>query len=55
MTCLSEALIVEDIQEQRELKRTLLYDWHTAQRANMAEFGNYLMPLWYPAGIMYMP
>jgi aminomethyltransferase len=32
------------------LKRTLLYDWHVKQGANMAPFGEYEMPLWYPAG-----
>jgi len=51
MTCLSEAYIGEDIQEPRELKKTRLYNWHTSQRANMANFGNYLMPLWYPSGV----
>ncbi|MBC2715585.1 MAG: aminomethyl transferase family protein [Desulfobacteraceae bacterium] len=34
-----------------ESKKTPLYDWHTAQGANMALFGGYTMPLWYPAGI----
>jgi aminomethyltransferase len=29
------------------LKKTPLYDWHIANGANMAEFGGYLMPLWY--------
>lgn len=29
---------------------TLLYEWHLDQGANMAPFGGYLMPLWYPAG-----
>ena len=51
MTCLSEASIAEDIQEQRELEKTRLYNWHITQRANMANFGNYLMPLWYPSGV----
>ena len=32
------------------LKRTLLYDWHVKHGANMAPFGEYEMPLWYPAG-----
>lgn len=31
-------------------KRTVLYDWHVEQGANMAEFGGYEMPLWYKAG-----
>ena len=31
-------------------KKTLLYDWHVAQGANMANFGGYEMPLWYPSG-----
>lgn len=33
-----------------EAKRTLLYDWHTEQGSNMANFGGYGMPLWYPSG-----
>jgi len=33
-----------------ETKRTLLYDRHVAQGANMAVFGGYEMPLWYPSG-----
>ncbi len=32
------------------LQRTLLYDWHVKHGANMAPFGEYEMPLWYPAG-----
>ncbi len=32
------------------LKRTVLYDWHVENGANMAPFGQYEMPLWYPAG-----
>ncbi|MDM8551282.1 aminomethyltransferase family protein [Desulfobacterales bacterium HSG2] len=35
---------------EKETKRTLLYDWHTEQGANMANFGGYEMPLWYPSG-----
>ena len=50
MTCLSEAVIEEAVQEQPSLKKTRLYNWHTSQRANMADFGGYLMPLWYPFG-----
>lgn len=34
----------------KTLKRTLLYDWHVKHGANMAPFGEYEMPLWYPAG-----
>ena len=34
----------------KELKRTPLNQWHRNQKANMAEFGQYEMPLWYPAG-----
>ena len=29
---------------------TLLHEWHLAYGANMAEFGGYDMPLWYPSG-----
>ena len=32
---------------QKERKTTPLHDWHTAQGANMADFGGYEMPLWY--------
>ena len=28
-------------------KQTPLYDWHKAQGANIVEFGDYLMPVWY--------
>jgi len=28
-------------------KKTPLYDWHAAQKANIVEFGDYLMPVWY--------
>ncbi len=31
-------------------KTTPLHPWHVAQNANMALFGGYEMPLWYPAG-----
>lgn len=34
----------------QELKRTALYKWHVDNGANMAPFGQYEMPLWYPAG-----
>jgi aminomethyltransferase len=30
---------------------TPLYEWHMAQGANMALFGGYTMPLWYPSGV----
>ena len=33
--------------------QTPLYDWHVSQRANMARFGDYLMPMWYPTGAKY--
>ncbi len=32
---------------QQEIKTTPLHDWHTAEGANMADFGGYDMPLWY--------
>ena len=32
-------------------KRTLLYNWHVENGANMAPFGEYEMPLWYPEGV----
>ena len=28
-------------------KKTPLYDWHAQQGANIVEFGDYLMPVWY--------
>ena len=33
-----------------ELRTTALHAWHLKQGANMARFGLYDMPLWYPAG-----
>ena len=33
-----------------DIKTTLLHDWHVEHGANMAAFGAYDMPLWYPAG-----
>ncbi len=33
------------------MKKTPLHDWHVSSGANMADFGGYHMPLWYPAGI----
>ncbi len=35
---------------EQKTKKTPLYDWHVAQGANMAAFGEYAMPLWYAAG-----
>ncbi len=32
------------------MKKTPLYQWHIDNGANMAEFGSYSMPLWYPQG-----
>ena len=32
-------------------KKTLLHAWHVAHGANMAIFGGYEMPLWYPSGV----
>jgi aminomethyltransferase len=34
-----------------ELRTTKLHAWHLQQGANMARFGGYDMPLWYPAGV----
>ncbi len=33
------------------MKKTPLYEWHLAHGANMADFGGYKMPLWYPGGV----
>jgi aminomethyltransferase len=30
-----------------ERKKTPLFDWHTEHGANMVEFGDYIMPVWY--------
>lgn len=35
---------------ENEVKSTLLHGWHVKQGANMAQFGGYDMPLWYPTG-----
>ena len=35
-------------------KSTLLHDWHVENGANMAAFGAYDMPLWYPLGAKIM-
>lgn len=32
------------------MKKTPLYDWHVENGANMAQFGSYIMPMWYPQG-----
>ena len=32
------------------VKKTRLHDWHVNRGANMAIFGSYDMPLWYPSG-----
>ncbi len=34
-----------------EKKATLLHGWHVENGANMAAFGDYNMPLWYPSGV----
>ena len=33
------------------MKKTPLNQWHRARGANMAVFGGYEMPLWYPSGV----
>jgi aminomethyltransferase len=33
-----------------DVKRTRLHGWHVQNGANMAQFGQYDMPLWYPSG-----
>lgn len=35
---------------ENKVKKTLLHAWHVDRGANMAQFGDYDMPLWYPAG-----
>ncbi|MGD2000052.1 MAG: aminomethyltransferase family protein [Desulfobacterales bacterium] len=34
----------------KPVKKTRLHDWHINRGANMAIFGSYDMPLWYPSG-----
>ncbi len=34
----------------QNMKYTPLHNWHVAQGANIAAFGGYEMPLWYPSG-----
>ncbi|MDY6793544.1 MAG: aminomethyltransferase family protein [Thermodesulfobacteriota bacterium] len=36
---------------EKEVKMTLLHEWHVNRGANMAQFGEYDMPLWYPTGV----
>jgi aminomethyltransferase len=36
---------------ERQTKTTFLYGWHMTHGANMANFGGYEMPLWYPSGV----
>ncbi len=33
-----------------DVKKTRLHGWHVQNGANMAQFGQYDMPLWYPSG-----
>lgn len=40
-----------EVRDMEELRMTRLHAWHLAQGANMAQFGLYDMPLWYPAGV----
>jgi len=35
---------------EHTMKTTPLHGWHVGQSANMATFGGYDMPLWYPSG-----
>lgn len=35
---------------EQTMKTTRLHGWHVGQNANMAAFGGYEMPLWYPSG-----
>lgn len=36
---------------EKKAKKTLLHSWYVAHGANMADFGGYEMPLWYPSGV----
>ena len=36
---------------EQHVRRTPLHDWHLDHGANMALFGGYEMPLWYPSGV----
>lgn len=36
---------------EKQTRKTLLHGWHVAHGANMAGFGGYEMPLWYPSGV----
>jgi aminomethyltransferase len=33
-----------------DIKKTRIHSWHIQNKANMAQFGQYDMPLWYPSG-----
>ncbi len=35
---------------EQTIKKTILHGWHVSHHANMADFGGYNMPLWYPWG-----
>lgn len=35
---------------EQTMKTTRLHGWHVGRNANMAAFGGYEMPLWYPSG-----
>ena len=35
---------------EKSMKITRLHGWHVDHNANMATFGGYEMPLWYPSG-----
>ena len=35
---------------ENKVKKTRLHAWHVDRGANMAQFGEYDMPLWYPSG-----
>ncbi len=36
---------------EKAIRKTPLHDWHVVRGANMADFGGYEMPLWYPTGV----
>jgi aminomethyltransferase len=37
----------KEISVSTDKKHTALYDWHVAHKANVVEFGDYMMPVWY--------
>jgi len=39
------------MKNEKQIKKTPLHSWHLAHGANMAPFGGYEMPLWYPSGV----